>query len=291
MFLCLTVGLLTQPILAQDASTLIMQKKALAMRRAKQYSEAEKYLAEELTAAGDNLGKKLRVYIALAQTAYAADKNDETKKYIDLANEILEKSPGTGAEAKLADLTADYYCEKLKNYKTGLPYREKALLMIAKIYPVSDPHISGYEKSLAAAYKAIGHKEKAAALEVSAENRTASFTDIMQRIIKGYWHPTIPESSKIVLVDFTYGENGRISNVRIRRSSGDTEYDKYCVSVLDEVQLLPVKTWEFDPSPIEVEFHFDINLFKQGKSEFPRAHDIFSGDKNKDNLPHKFPEI
>lgn len=264
--LCLTVGFTAHASMAQDASMVEMRRKALGLAHEKKFAEANAFLNQELAAAGNSTNKLLRVYIAFADVAYKAEDKANVFKYIQLANIQNKKAKDRDAEAKIADLTANYYCNTIKDYKSGLPYREQALSLIRLIYPINDPHIGEYENSLADTYRKLGQPTKAAELEAINSNRTAIFMEGMQRKIKALWRPGASNSSKKVDVFFKYGADGKALNARIGKSSGFPDYDNYCLTIINTVHLDPVMVWEFDAEPMNVEFNFAYNLFSQGRS-------------------------
>lgn len=253
------------PSLAADTATRNLQSTVNALVNKDKFSEATSLLNKELAAAGSNTTKLLSVYVAYIKVALAAKDKTSALKYIQLASKQNTKAHDKDAEAIIADLIGDYYCNLMDDCKSGLPYREKALSLIRQIYPASDPQIGPYEESLAKALNATGQASQAKLLEQARKSRDTTFMEVTQRRIKSSWHPGTMRYSKKVKVFFHIGEDGRASDARIINSSGFADFDAYCLTVINRVHMNPVKCWDFDPEPVAVEFTFDYNVFEGGR--------------------------
>lgn len=83
----------------------------------------------------------------------------------------------------------------------------------------------------------------------------------LQRTIRKHWFPPKDQQSKRVKVIFTIHTNGKMTNLKITRSSGS--------AIADQAALKAVRTAapfrhlpKYSPASVDVEFTFDYNVFK-----------------------------
>jgi TonB family protein len=85
----------------------------------------------------------------------------------------------------------------------------------------------------------------------------------LQAHIKRFWHP--PADSKSLessssVVQFTIGQNGELSNLKMHKTSGSDELDQAALkAVKDAAPFSPIPPWA--TSPVEIQFTFDDRLF------------------------------
>lgn len=87
----------------------------------------------------------------------------------------------------------------------------------------------------------------------------------LNRRIKRAWFPPRKQEMLVVIVEFSIGTDGRLSDLRVVRSSGSVPADQAALAAVENAapfRPLPA----FTPSWIKVRFIFDYNLFEGGRS-------------------------
>lgn len=91
---------------------------------------------------------------------------------------------------------------------------------------------------------------------------TVSYMSQVQKKIKRNWKPPRGKESHKMIVNFTVGENGSISNLILKKSSNDGESDNAALNAI--VKAAPFPPLPTDTAPaINIEFTFDYNVFKR----------------------------
>lgn len=130
-----------------------------------------------------------------------------------------------------------------------------------------DTNIYGFmslEKSVLSfspTWKLLNEMERAA-LDEKSDQIAATFMENLQPSIKRKWYPPRRQDSSYILTSFQVQRDGRITDARIVNSSGDTEADQAALDALSRASgdvSLPLAI----EAPVDVEFHFDYNLYKQ----------------------------
>lgn len=100
----------------------------------------------------------------------------------------------------------------------------------------------------------------------------------LQRSIKHNWYPPKHNETRRVVVLFSVSKEGRVSKLRLDKSSGEAKSDQAALKAVGNAEgdfgALP----EGAPDSVDIQFTFDYNVFKKSKvtETVPTAVDAFS---------------
>jgi len=88
-----------------------------------------------------------------------------------------------------------------------------------------------------------------------AQTATADkYVDRLQKYVKSRWHPTLKDpTNKSATALFSVGKDGKLSEIKIQKSSGDLAYDK-------SVKLAIARIQSVEKPPTSVDAPFDIQM-------------------------------
>lgn len=92
---------------------------------------------------------------------------------------------------------------------------------------------------------------------ISDDNKCAAYLGDMKRRIKRAWSPPSRRDGRAVTVTFTLGANGKISNLALKQTSGEVDFDQSALtSVQDAVPYTPL--------PIEAPSKINVDVIMGG---------------------------
>lgn len=84
----------------------------------------------------------------------------------------------------------------------------------------------------------------------------------MQMNIKKNWNPPKYNKNCKIVAIYKIQQDGKISNIRIKKSSGDKNMDNSAIKALKKSSPLSPLPYGFKEKSVDVEFSFDYNMKK-----------------------------
>lgn len=94
---------------------------------------------------------------------------------------------------------------------------------------------------------------------------TAQFGPFMrnlERQIKAQWRPQSRDVKEAVVLDFQVHKDGRVTDIRVNRSSNDLEQDQAAITALKAAAPFPGIPANLKMDSVPIRFHFDYNPYK-----------------------------
>ncbi len=89
----------------------------------------------------------------------------------------------------------------------------------------------------------------------------APFMKKLQRDIKLNWKPPKKNESNRVVLLFTVSKNGKVSNIKVLKSSGYKDVDKAAIKAVKDTAPFQPLPAEFEDNQVDIHFKFDYNVF------------------------------
>lgn len=90
----------------------------------------------------------------------------------------------------------------------------------------------------------------------------APFMKKLQREIKLNWKPPKKNKSNRVVLLFTVSKNGKVSNIKVLKSSGYEDVDKSAIKAVKDTAPFDPLPAEFEDNQVDIQFTFDYNIYK-----------------------------
>ena len=113
---------------------------------------------------------------------------------------------------------------------------------------------------------AIGNSKKEAQ-EIKNPEIFGSYMKELQSKIKLNWDPPKAEESVHVTTLFKVMKNGKVSSLKVIKSSGYTEMDKAAIEAVKKSAPFRALPSEFEGNYVDVQFTFDYNVHKNTPSD------------------------
>jgi TonB family protein len=102
----------------------------------------------------------------------------------------------------------------------------------------------------------------------------------LQRSIKRNWFPPKGEESKQVVCMFKIYKAGRLSNLRIDKSSGNATADKAALKAIEDASANFKALPDGASDNVDIQFTFDYNVFNRGSGLQHDPVDNYHGDSD-----------
>lgn len=102
----------------------------------------------------------------------------------------------------------------------------------------------------------------------------------LQRRVKLNWAPPKAEESTHVTTIFKISKNGKVSALKIMKSSGYTEMDKAAIEAVKKASPFRPLPSEFEGNYVDIQFTFDYNVHKNNSTNDENNNDNANNDND-----------
>jgi len=256
-----------QPGNAQNAVSARWQNllQAAKIDKDKQaYKSAEEKLLRAMPLVkGNDLNRYIETLDMLSDVADSADWDAKELSYRKAIVELCKMQKPTIPQMPLFNYRLGLAYYHNKKYKQAYELAQPAIAQMANYFGANNPYLANMYLDLSMVIEKTGNKQLAKEYKDKGEKTNKLFGEDLQKSLKRAWYPPKSNLSTYAVTFFTVKPDGKLTNVRLQKSSGNKEYDDLCLKAVKNASTSLI-TWSYFKPTSEIcsEFTFEYNVFK-----------------------------
>ncbi len=228
-------------------------------------SAEEKLLRAMALVKGNDLNRYIETLDMLSDVADSADWDAKELSYRKAIVELCQMQKPAIPQMPLFNYRLGLAYYHNKKYQQAYELAQPAIAQMANHFGANNPYLANMYLDLSMVIEKTGNKQLAREYQDKGEKINDLFVEGLQRSIKRAWHPPKSNLSTYAVTFFTVKPDGKLTNVRIQKSSGNKEYDDICLKAVENAST-PLITWSYFKPTWDIcsEFNFDYNVFNGG---------------------------